>query len=246
MTKRDLKPSQQSADNNLIDADGELKRPVRVPIADDYPATYTDKKQDRFRPSSPELHFTMSLYIDRAVELLRTQAETINDRQDLPIIQCDVTSVDSDRAHFKLESLRMGKRTGRLEGTMQRWQGSLTRVDVNVQQFSHDVERRATLSVGAMLGLGVIGAAVMAILCMQALGVPPEKSTPPLAAVIGVLALAALAFHEDIIQPRFRRNRITHAMAQRDVDELTGVLTKIFSEHDLQWINQERDTDFAL
>lgn len=237
MKKRDLKPSQQSADNGLIDADGELKRPVRMPKADDYPATYTDKKQDRFRPSSPELHFTTSLYIDRAVALLRTQAEKANERQKSPIVQCDVTSIDSDRARFKLESLRMGKVTGRLEGTMQRWQGSLTRVDVDVQQFSHDVERRATLTVGAMLGLGVIGASVMSILCMQALGVPPEKSTLPLAALIGVLALAALAFHEDIIQPRFRRTRITDATAQRDVDELTEVLTKIFSEHDLQWIN---------
>ncbi|MCL4876592.1 MAG: hypothetical protein KJ064_08040 [Anaerolineae bacterium] len=237
MTKREPNLHQQLTDNDLIGTDGELRRPASVPMADDIPGTY-DKKQDRFRPRSPELHFTTSLYIDGAVELLRSQPAKTGNRQGLPIIQCDVTSVDSDRARFKLEALRMGKTTGRLEGTMQRWQGSLTRVDVDVQQFSHDVERRATLTVGAMLGLGVIGAAVMAILCMQALGVPPEKSTPPLAAVFGVLALAALAFHEDIIQPRFRRTRITDAIVQRDVDELTEVLTSIFGEYDLQWINQ--------
>lgn len=237
MKKRNPNLFQQSADNCLIDMDGELKQSLIVPIPDDVPDNYY-KKQGRFRPRSPELHFTTSLYIDRAVELLHIEVEKMNDREGVPIIQCEVKSVDADRARFKLESLRMGKTTGRLEGTMQRWQGSLTRMDVDVQQFSHDAERRATLIVGGMMGLGVIGASVMSILCMQALGVPPEKSTPPLAVLIGVLALAALAFHEDIIQPRFRKTRITNAMAQRDVDELTEVLSSIFGEHDLQWINQ--------
>lgn len=237
MTKHKSNRPQQSPDNRLIDTDGELRQPVSVPMPDDIPGTY-DKKQERFRPRSPELHFTTSLYIDRAGELLRSHAAKTGDRQDSLVVQCEVTNIDSDRARFKLEALRMGKTTGRLEGTMQRWQGSLTRVDVDVQQFSHDIERPATLTVGGMLGLGVIGASVMSILCMQALGVPPEKSTPPLAILIGVLALAALAFHEDIIQPRFRRNRITDAIVERDIDELTEVLTSIFGEYDLQWINQ--------
>lgn len=236
MPKHNPKPAPH--DNNFIGTDGELQQSVNLPIPDDRPATYTNKKQDHFRPRSPEMHFTTSLYLDRAVELLRSQTEKPNDGRDLLVVQCEVTSVDSDRARFKLQSLRMGKTTGRLEGTMQRWQGSLTRVDVDVQHFSHNAEHRVMLTTGAVLGLGVVGALGVSILCMQALGVPPEKSSPPLVALIGVLALALLVFHEDIIQPRIRRTRITDATAQRDVDELTAILTSIFGEHDLQWINQ--------
>lgn len=237
MAKRDTYLPQQSVNKDLMGMDGELKQAVNVPIPDNLPTTYADKKQDRFRPRSLELHFTTSLYIDRAAALLQAQAQKVNDRQDLFVVQCDVISVDSDRTRIRLESLRRGKPTGRLEGTMQRWQGSLTRVDMAVQHFSHNLERRATLAVGAILGLGVIGASAVSVLCMQALDVPPEKSTMPLAVLTSVLALVAVVIYESIIHSRFRRIRITEAMALRDVDELTAILTSVFGEHDLHWVN---------
>jgi hypothetical protein len=230
MAKRDSKLPQQSADNRLIDADGELRQPIGVP--DDMPGTY-DKKQHRFRPRSPELHFTTSIYIDRAAELLRTQAEKVYDRQDLLIVQCDIMSVDSDRARFRLESLRMGKTTGRLEGTMQRWQGNLTRVDVNVQYFTYnDDERWTTQLIVGELVVGIVGALGVQVLLMKVFGVSFEKSAIP------VWVLAAVVVFIGIKNALIPGPRITHVMAKRDITELTTILTSTFSEHDLQWINQ--------
>lgn len=240
MTKQGKNLPQKYETNDLIGMDGELRRPLDESIPDDLPHNYADKKRDTFRPRSPELHFTTSLYIDRAIELLYAQAEKANDRRDLLIIKCSIDSLDADRARFKLESLRMGKMTGRLEGTIQRWEGSLIRVDVDVQHFSHDVGRRATLAVGGVLGLGVVGALVVQFLCMQALGVPPEESAMPLVTLTSILALIAVAIHEGITQTQFRRERITDAIAQRDVDELITILTNTFGEHNLQWVNRSR------
>lgn len=232
MRKRDLQPSQPSADNSLIDTDGELKRPVRMPKADDDSAIYTDKKQDRFRPRSPELHFTTSLYIDRAAALLQAQAEKAKDRQDLPIVQCDVASIDSDRVRFKLEALRMGKLTGRLEGTMQRWQGSLTRVDVEVQHFTYnDTERLTTTLIVGVLVMSIVGALNVQIFLMEVFGVSYEMSAIP------VWALAAVVMFKGIRNVSSSEGRITQVMAQQDISELTEVLASTFSEHDLQWIN---------
>lgn len=48
MSKHNPKPAPHA--NNFIGTDGELKQSVNLPIPDDRPATYTDKKQDHFRP----------------------------------------------------------------------------------------------------------------------------------------------------------------------------------------------------
>ncbi|MCL4876590.1 MAG: hypothetical protein KJ064_08030 [Anaerolineae bacterium] len=44
MTKHKSNRPQQSTDNRLIDADGELKRPVRVPTVHDLSGMYADKR----------------------------------------------------------------------------------------------------------------------------------------------------------------------------------------------------------
>ena len=238
---QDKKSPQRATDDNPIGLDGELDIPLDTPAPMPSSTNYRDKKQGKFRPNFTDLHFTSSLYIDQAVENLRENAlKANNERKDLLIIKSDVIQIDPDRARFELEAQRMGQTTYAMTGTMQRWQGSRTRVDAKIKKVSpHKApfDIRQLLLFIVLLLISVVGVFVFAILFGR---------YPPIVFVGAYLMLITLLtfVHSKFQNPKKQlREDISPALTRLDIDELNTILVNTFTAHDIQWVQSGQHDD---
>jgi len=248
MTQKRQQP-QSTPDHNPIGLDGELDIPLNTPAPMLDSSKYADKKQGRFRPNFTDLHFTSSLYIDQALEDLRENAlKANNERKDLLVIKSNVTQIDPDRARFELEAQRMGQTTYAMTGTMQRWQGSRTRVDAKVRQLKRMNFQPILTDIRISVTYIMLFAAMVMAIAFYVFIV----FLPPLIMFVFISAVSIWLF-----MSRFRFPLINAVLrhlskpatptpeynSQFDIDELNAILVNTFKAHDIQWIQSGQHDD---
>ncbi len=125
--------------------DGELSGPVEAPQPGKSLADFNTRKsksRSRFRPRFPEYHFSVAVPITRAIDTLHDQVDAFNAGLPVDILYCETTMLDSDRARFTLTTRDSHKTGVQLSGTMQRWEGDRTRIDIDVSLQSPNQLRR--------------------------------------------------------------------------------------------------------
>ena len=230
MTQKRKLP-QRKLDDNPTGLDGELDIPLDTPAPMPSSTKYRDKKQNNFGRSSSKLQFTSSLYIDEAVTNLRKNVQKMNSNEDLLFVKCDLIRIDPDHIRFHLESDHLGKTLLIMKGTMQRWQGSRTRVDINVRDEKHSRISTANVVVMVYACVLAIGAFMLPFLYSS------NKDEPWLIILVGVMFLMFYVI------PNLLRNDKTVKITQYELDVLDFVLLDTFNHHDIQWLSKRRIID---
>lgn len=225
--------------------DGELSSPVEAPQTGkslpDYNLTKS-KSHSRFRPRFPEYHFSVALPITRAIDTLHDQVDAFNAGLPVDILYCETTMLDSDRARFALTTRDSHKTGVRLTGTMQRWEGDRTRIDIDVSlQSANQLGWRYSpmnMSGSSLALLLFIGTMLVFFNALAALGFWINGVN--LQVILIGIVIISLAFP---LQARRRaQSPATQEQytAQRDADSLTDILVQAFAQYDVQWIRQKQ------
>ena len=221
--------NQRKIDDDPIGLDSELDMPLNTPAPMPSSPKYKDKKQDNFRRLSSKLQFTSSLYIDEAVTNLRKNVQKANNNKSLLFIKCDLIRIDPDRVRFHLESDHMGTTILIMKGTLQRWQGSRTRVDVNIRD-----EKRSRIS-------KVVGIVYACALVIGAFTLPfayySSNNEPWFIILLGVMLLLFYVI------PNLSHNDKPVEITQYELDVLGFILLDTFHHHDIKWLSKRRIID---
>lgn len=219
--------------------DGELDNILTPAHSSAQPSLMRDKKSEsRFRPRYPEIHFTSSLYIDDAVEHLQKQILEANNRMDTLIIRGFVSRVDEDRARFEINAIRMGFTTVCFVGTMQRWQGDKTRVDVDIQYSpkSVKVSGKKRYSTSDRVAILFIVLCVLTSLVGLIMTITRQSGAPILLFVTLILFIIIGGLSEASKDVHGHEQVASPSLVGHDTDELTAVLNAVFSDYDMQWL----------
>lgn len=225
--------------------DGELSDPVETLLTDKSLPEHSSvksKSRSRFRPRFPEYHFSVSLPITRAIDTLHDQVDTFNAGLPVDILYCETTMLDSDRARFTLTTRDSHKTGVQLTGTMQRWEGDRTRIDIDVSlQSPNQLRRRyrptnlsgSSLAVLLFIGIMLIFFNMLATLGFWINGINLQ---------VILIAFVIISWAFPLQARRRAQSQATQEQytAQRDADSLTDILVRAFKQYDVQWVRQKQ------
>ncbi|MCB9452733.1 MAG: hypothetical protein H6672_14945 [Anaerolineaceae bacterium] len=156
------------------------------------------------------------------------------------MLKCETSQLDSDRAKFTLATRDAHKTGVKLTGTMQRWEGDRTRIDVDVVlNTSSQVRTQHQLSDSSNTSMTIIILFGVMLMFFRVLGDRnfwSPGTIPQLLVLMGVLIVALRIFPMEA--KRRARSKADRALftAQRSADGLTGLLVEAFTQYDVQWI----------
>lgn len=228
-----MKPSQKD-NSEPSGADGELRSDWTRHLQ---AAAGKRKSGDRFRPRFPEYHFTTALYIEQAIQEMETAVPYADAcRTDGVRISCQIERLDSDRVHFKLAARRNGQVSAELVGSMQRWEGSLTRIDADVKTHWHGRWHGLGKILFVTILLVGIGAFILYLLASRQV-LTSRAVVLPVAVVFAVLAVIWWAFFQDGVH-RAAPSYSNSSVVEQDADDLIEILIATFNDDDVQWVGQ--------
>jgi hypothetical protein len=197
------------------------------------------KGRDAFRPRFPEYHFSVALPVDLAITALHDQVDLFNDDLPADILTCETSRLDVDRARFMLATRDWRKTGVRLTGTMQRWEGNHTRLDVAISlhaggQFT-PFRRSLRKASSPTDSTNVLGLSALMLVIFYLLA---DNSDYLQVLLLLAFLIIMWAFPlEWRLRQRPGSEQHIYA-AQRDANALTDLLINAFSDYDVRWINK--------